>query len=201
MKATNKKIMIDFWAGFGGMSEAFHQSPGWAVLRIDNNPLLEAVPNMILADCMTLEPFSLGTSKVDYVHCSFPCLEFSQAFNAPGPTARRAGFDFKPDLKPAKRALWLIRKLNPKYWSIENVKGSIPHLTPLLGEPSMILGSHVFWGNFPRFEYTHELEFKKDMDKRHSPLRANYRAKIPFNISRSMLKCIDEQKSITDYLD
>jgi len=201
MKPMNKKIMIDFWAGFGGMSEAFYQSPNWAVLRIDNNPLLKEVPRLILADCMTLEPFSLGTSKIEYIHCSFPCLEFSTGFNAPGPTARRAGFDFKPDLRPAKRALWLIKKLQPKYWSIENVKGSIPHLTPILGEPAIIIGSHVFWGNFPKFGYEFDLEFKKNQDKRHSPLRSNYLAKIPFNISSSMMKTLDSQKSITDYLD
>jgi len=195
-----KKMMVDFWAGFGGMSEAFFQSPEWDVLRIDNNPLLSEVPQMVLADCMTLEPYNLGTNlQIEYVHCSFPCTEFSHAFNAPGPKAKRQGMEFKPDLRPALKAMELIERIKPKYWSFENVKGSIPHLTPILGEPAIIIGSHVFWGNFPRFKYDLPLEFKKDMDKRHSPLRANYRAKIPLGISKNMLNAIESQKCITDY--
>ena len=196
-----KKMMVDFWAGFGGMSEAFLRSGRWDILRIDNNPLLSSVPRMVIADCMTLEPYNLGTNlRIEYVHCSFPCQEFSTGFNAVGPTARRAGIDFKPDLKPALKAKELIEKLNPKFWSVENVKGSIKYLEPIFGKPALIIGSCVFWGNFPKFSYDLPLNHKQDRDKRHSPLRSNYRALIPYDISESFMKAIESQKSITDYL-
>ena len=196
-----KKMMVDFWAGLGGMSEAFVQSPKWTVLRIDNNPILSEVPRMVIADCMTLEPYYLGTDlKIEYVHCSFPCTEFSQGYNAPRVKAAREGREFVPDLRPALKAKELIDKLKPKYWSVENVKGSIQDLAPIFGEPTMIIGSCVFWGNFPRFEYDKPIEYKKDFgEKGGRALRPNYRALIPLGISQSMLSAIDAQKSITDY--
>ena len=62
-----KKMMLDLCAGFGGQSEAFLQS-GWDVLRIDNNPLLEAVERMVIADVYDIEVFNNSKHTIEYVH-------------------------------------------------------------------------------------------------------------------------------------
>jgi len=58
----------------------------------------------------------------------------------------------------------------------------------------------VYWGNFPLFD-TDALIIpnKSTQDKRHSPLRANYRAHVPLCVSQAFLKAMDEQQCITDY--
>jgi len=200
------KMMLDLFAGFGGQSEAFLQA-GWDVLRIDNNPLLAEVPRMVQADVMELKPYYIGGhDRVDYVHASPPCLYFSVAFNSPRSNAKRAGenWDDSEELQGAVKmvleAKRIIDQIQPVYWSIENVRGSIEYLTPILGPPALICGAWVYWGNFPRFDPSKlELPNKSEQDKRHSPLRANHRAHIPLNVSSAFLAAITDQKSLFEF--
>jgi len=200
------KMMLDLFAGFGGQSEAFLQA-GWNVLRIDNNPLLAEVPRMILADVAKLKPFYLGgPTRVDYVHASPPWLMFSTGYDGPRCTAERQGIVWaeSEELKAAVQlvldAKRVIDELQPLCWSIENVKGSIKYLRPVLGEPRLIVGSWVYWGNFPLFDASLlKLPTKAQLDKRHSPLRANHRAHIPLNVSSAFLDAITDQKSLFDF--
>jgi hypothetical protein len=177
-----KKMMLDLCSGFGGQSEAFLES--WAVFRIENNPLLSEVPNTVIADIFDIRPFNISSQRIDYVHASPPCLEFSLAYNAPRSRAERNGEDYHPThgLAMAKRVKEIIDTLEPLYWSVENVKGSAKYLSPIFGEPRLIVGAYVYYGNFPLFESRHfaTLPSKADQDKRSkSPLRANHRAHIP----------------------
>mgnify|MGYP003324403462 CR=1 FL=1 len=41
------KYMLDLYAGLGGASEAMIQDVEWDVRRVDNNPLLMMVENMV----------------------------------------------------------------------------------------------------------------------------------------------------------
>jgi len=184
-----KPMMLDLFAGFGGQSQAFLNS-GWDVLRIDNNPLLKDVDRMILMDVVKCSPFNLCGHPIDYVHASPPCLEFSTAYDAPRARAFRAGItDYQPDLTLVTEAIRIIKQLKPRYWSIENVKGSIKYLRPILGEPRLIIGAWVYWGNFPLFDpSTLELPTKASQDRRWSPLRANHKAHIPLCVSEAFLR-------------
>ena len=49
-RSVSNVEVLDLCAGFGGFSEAFHKSPHWEVMRIDNNPLLAGVENMEIID-------------------------------------------------------------------------------------------------------------------------------------------------------
>ena len=198
-----KRMMLDLCSGFGGQSEAFVRG-GYAVLRIDNNPLLSEVPHTYIADIMKHEFFNKSTVQMDYVHAGPTCHQFSLAFNAPRARAIHTGTEseYFPDegIALVKRCKEIIDIIKPKYWSLENVRGSIKYLTPILGEPHLIVGPYVYWGNFPLFAISMDmLPSKSQLDKRHSPLRSNHRAECPLLLSQAFFNAMASQKSITDY--
>lgn len=200
------KHMLDLYSGLGGMSEAFVQSPHWNVLRIDNNMLLKDVPMTVIMDIRNLDPTQwtphLGMPQIDYVHASPPCTEFSTGYGSPRSIHQRnsnQADEYLPDMTWLMEALRIIEILQPKHFSIENVKGASKWFTPLLGEPSMIIGSFMFWGTHPTFTVK-EQHNKKNVDVHSAnPLRANIRGRIPFFVSKAMRKSIDSQTSILDF--
>jgi len=193
-------LMLDLFAGFGGQSEAF-LADGWDVLRIDNNPLLSGVERMVITDIRHLTPTTSDQARIEYVHASPPCTEFSTGYSSPRSVAQREGRDFMPDMTWFIEALRIIEAVQPRYWSIENVKGSIRYVEPLLGKPSLIVGPYVYWGNFPRFDPSDVvLTEKRHKDRRWSPLRSNHKAKIDLSVSEAFLKAMKSQKCITDWL-
>ena len=197
-----KKLMLDLCAGFGGQSEAFRRG-GWDVLRIDNNPLLEAVERMVIADVYDIEVFKNDNYVIDYIHAGPTCLEFSTAFSAPRGKHQRSGsadpYEPTEGIRLVKRCKEIIDTLKPRYWSIENVRGSILFLSEFLGEPRMIIGPYVYWGNFPLFEKPEGLPNKSELDKRHSPLRLQHRAECPIELSQAFFEAMENQRSILDY--
>jgi len=197
-----KKLMLDLCAGFGGQSEAFLRG-GWDVLRIDNNPLLKEVNRMVIADVYQLEIFNNCDHVIDYVHAGPTCTEFSTGFSGPRGVHQRSGaaepYEPTEGMRLVKRCKEIIDILKPKYWSIENVIGSIAFLSELLGEPRMIIGPYVYWGNFPLFEKPEDLPNKSKLDKRHSPLRLQHQAKCPIQLSQAFFDAMNKQKSILDF--
>jgi hypothetical protein len=194
-------MMLDLFAGFGGQSEAFLEE--WDVLRIDNNPLLSEVPRMVIEDIgsdlfyQMLEPSQIH--EIEYIHASPPCHAFSLGFHAPKAVASRTGEDYDPSTELVEIAKKVIDLLQPRFWSIENVRGSIKHLRPILGEPALIVGPYVYWGRFPPIQINaKELPKKSDKDKRHSPLRSNYRALIPLELSKAFKRSLETQTRLND---
>lgn len=194
------KKMVDLYAGFGGQSQAFLNA-GWDVLRIDNNPLLGGVENMVLIDVRHLSVKG-SPVEIEYVHASPPCLEFSNAYSSPRGKHQRGKTDdeYLPDLTFLFEALRIIDEIKPRYWSIENVRGSIRYFEPYLGKPKLIIGAYVYWGNFPLFDTSFvKVVPKSQKDKRHSPLRQNHMATIDLEVSKSFLKAMTSQRSILQY--
>ncbi len=79
--------MYDFFAGLGGASEAFVQSPNWNVTRLDNNLDLAFVKNMQIVDVVEMaqnvEQLAIEPGTIDFVWFSPPCLHFSKGYNSP----------------------------------------------------------------------------------------------------------------------
>lgn len=194
------KLMIDLFSGLGGASEAFVLGPHpWAVLRYENNPALANTPYTTLCD---LTDFDIHIRhQVDLIWASPPCREFSNAFNAPAPTAQREGRDFEPSLELLSRAIEIIEELEPTYWIIENVIGAIKHFEPLLGEPRQIIGSFVLWGNFPFIDVDRDLKHTKaSVDVwSDNPLRANIKGKIPIELSQALRRVCEQQTTLTSW--
>lgn len=196
------KYMLDLCAGFGGTSEAFMKDPGWQVTRVDNNPLLHEVENMEITDILE-DSFDIGREgSWDYIHASPPCVDFSMGYNAPKMKAKRANNPYNPDLGLIKRCVEIIQWHKPKWWSIENVVGSIPDLKPVLGDPRFIAGPFVFWGNlpYPIFPANFKHHSKQNISGSKDPLRATKRAKIPLEISSALLSAISDQTFLEDWI-
>lgn len=201
-------IMLDLFSGLGGASEAFIQSEKWYVTRIDNNPKFHPitgeypVPGTIIADVTNDITEKFYPKDVDFMWCSPPCDDFSNAYNSKRSTAARAGIDHEPDMTLLLRTIELIDLIKPRYWCIENVLGASRYFSEHLGTHRIKLGSALLWGNFPiiGFEALESKYKQKAADNnRHSDIRANHRAKIPFWMSEQMRISVQYQMTIDDF--
>jgi site-specific DNA-cytosine methylase len=199
--------VLDLFSGLGGFSEAFLRS-GDEVVRVENNPLLSEVPNTTMQDVIQvrdrLSEFvnqGMAIRDIDVVLASPPCHEFSLAFSAPQAIAsRRQEFDeYEPDMSLIEATLEIIEMVKPKFWIIENVRGSIRHFRKLGLEPQVINDAYVFYGKFPKFGYV-EIPTKQEKDThKNDPLRSNRRALIPLPLSIAIRRAIVEQTSLFDF--
>ena len=201
--------MLDLFSGLGGASEAFLKN-GWSVKRIENNPALALVPKTDImcvydfgkwVDEMIANGYVFRENYLTLIWASPPCTAFSDGYSSPKSVAGRAGNDYFPTdaiqlVKETKRIIDLIQ---PKYWIIENVRGAIKFLKPILGEPTMIIDSIVLWGRFPKWSmppgYKH---IKDDSAWSDDPMRANKRALIPYAVSNACRQSIENTKTL-DY--
>lgn len=199
-----KKEMVDAFSGLGGASSAFIDDPQWNVVRIENNiELLGHVPRTWFADIKKIvQDYRWLSIKrpVELLWGSPPCREFSQGFNAPGPMAKRAGVDFKPDMSLLEAWLDLRDKLEPKYWLLENVAGAIKPFEPYVGKPTQIIGPFVLWHNLPEILVPRDFEHRKqDQDKWSTdPLRSNHKALIPLELSQAVKESV-QTKTMRDF--
>ena len=211
-KQSRPKLkVLDLFSGFGGFSEAFLQYDD-EVLRIENNQLLNEVPNTEMMCVLELrDELKLQLAKgklqpkfleIDLIVASPPCYEFSLAFSAPQAIAsRKGGFDeYSPNMELIEATYEIIEILNPRYYVIENVRGSIRHFKKLGIEPTQIMKqTYVLYGKFPLIENKlYSTKKEKDTGSQ-DPLRANKRAIIPFELSLNLRKAILNQKTIFDY--
>ena len=194
------------FSGLGGASEAFLLDPNWSVLRIDNNPLFNQIPCTVIDDVLevadNVHPYPY--ERITCVWASPPCRDFSNGYNSPKSIASRSdqGLDgYEPDMSLLEAAMEIIETVQPKYWVIENVVGSIRYFAEYLGEPRQIIGPYVLWGNFPFLEVQPGRIATKASKDVHSsnPLRANIKAKVDFAISQALKDAIEKQKSILDF--
>jgi len=191
------KLMLDLFSGLGGASQAFMDSPEWAVLRYDNDPTLSNVAATTICD---LTQYKIECRhKIELIWASPPCDEFSMGFHAPKPTAQRRGETYQPNLTLAKRGIEIIEELKPEFWVLENVVGSIKDLEPLLGEPRQIIGPFVLWGNFPLIHTPRDYLPTKKTDLWPSENRKQLRSKVPYAISEGLFHAIRTQKTLENY--
>jgi hypothetical protein len=196
------KILWDVCSGLGGASEAFMGRDDWTVIRIENNPILQGVENTQNLDVLKWREWVDSLPQPDMIWASPPCREFSEAFSAPGPVAKREGRDFEPDMSLLFACQDLIEHVGPQYWVIENVKGAIKHFTPHLGELSQKIGPFFLWGLFPTILMPDGWSHRKNDGDVHSgnPLRSNLRALIPYELSSALFEAITEQTTLAQWL-
>jgi len=196
--------VLDLFSGLGGFSEAFLLA-GDEVVRVENNPLLSEVPATTIQDVKDMrdrlrrfQNEGQPIRKIDLVVASPPCLNFSLAYSAPRSIAARRGEDWNPSMEWFEVTMEIIKILNPKWWVIENVIGSISFCEKIGLIPNQIHGSCVFYGNYPKFS-TPKMASKKQKDSWHGdPLRMNKRALIPLELSMALRKAIMSQKTLFD---
>lgn len=122
---------------------------GWRVVRVDIDPRFR--PDLC-ADVRDISPTGLlamlGGDSHDLVWASPPCQEFARLTKPP---LWRNGPPPPPDLSLVEATVRLVRDLKPRFWVIENVRGAVGPLRPLLGPPRQRCGSWYLWGDFPFF--------------------------------------------------
>jgi len=156
---TTEWTLIDLFAGLGGFSAAFTDSPQWSVTTVDID---ESFDPDITADVCDLGCDDLPNP--DVVLASPPCKCFSTAaawldhFDSDGnPQTATA----REHIVLLHHTLGIIKALNPVYWYLENPRGS--KATQYLGQPT---GSVTYcqygtsyqkptylWGNHPPMSY------------------------------------------------
>lgn len=124
---------IEVYAGKGVVSEELARV-GFTTTTID----IEGTPTHRI-DARKYEPHA-----ADFVWASPPCDEFAACSMPWHPS-----FGKTPSMEHVENAIRIIQASGASFWVIENVRGSIPHIQPLLGQPQRF-GSIMLWHNFPR---------------------------------------------------
>lgn len=199
--------MLDLCSGLGGASQAMEDEPSWEVFRVENNVVLSGVPSTHTLDVLNwmdwLPDLISEKGRPTVVWASPPCLDFSLAYHAPGPTATREGLDWNPDMSIVEACIDIIQYAGPTFWIIENVHGATQWFLPELGKPQQRIGPFFLWGTFPRLNFPagDYWPMKDDNDPgKTDPLRANKRAKVPLIISLSLLDAISSQTTLADWI-
>jgi hypothetical protein len=166
--------MLDLFAGTGGASRAFREA-GWEVVTVDNDPAHQAD---VVAD---LRAWSWTGRRPTLVWASPPCQEFSR-MSMPWTRAKNPP---APSRELVETALRIVRETRPHYWVVENVRGAIPYLRPLLGRPRLSCGPLFLWGYFPWFRVS-VAPFKEHLSSRDVVRRAA----VPRHVSTGLLEAI-----------
>ena len=210
---TEMKVMWDLCSGLGGASEAFVRDAGWKVIRIENNPMLSGVEDTLCLDIdddwsQWVDELIIEHGVPELIWASPPCREFSDGYSAPIPTAKRNGEEFEPCMDLIFTIQDIIDRVRPRYFIVENVRGAIPYFDDVFGPYSQRVESFYLWGRFPAFRVIVDNRTGKSF--KHSkytndtwsddPLRANKRAYVPIDISRAVLRAVNTQTSLMEWI-
>lgn len=130
VERSEPRVCLDLFAGSGGFSAAFEDSPRWRVVTVDNRE--ETEPDLV-ADVMNLRPSDLPNA--DVVLVGHPCTLFSTAGNHDEwdqEAGQPAGDRARLHVAMVYHTLGLVHALTPEYWFLENPRG---RLRWVLGEP------------------------------------------------------------------
>jgi hypothetical protein len=163
--------VVDLFSGLGGASAAMADR-GWKVLRLDIESRFHPT---VVADVLHL-PLREGLCP-DLLWMSPPCTEFTRwmfsfRFGSSIPSM---------DLVDATRSC--VCWLRPRWWVLENVRGSVP----FLGTYRQRFGPFYLWGEFPLLMLAGGRPRK---DTRHvkSPEK---RALVPYDLSLALALAIE----------
>lgn len=166
-----------------GWTKGFYVN-GFKSIGIDIVDCPNYMGKFIKADLLDYEP----EGKYDVITASPPCTEFSVAKKyAWGTQSERMGLDL------VHRTLYLIQRLKPKYWIMENVYG----LADFIGPPRQKIRYSLhpsskwayFWGKFPEIGFLPTMIQHKKGDKVRDSWK---RAEIPFVIANAFAGIIKQ---------
>ena len=177
--------VLDLCCGLGGATQAFKDRGHW-VIGVDNDPNFKLsfpsfewdvrripIPNIV----------DRCSGGVDFIWASPPCTEFARESM---PWCRTGKI---PDMDIVWACINIIETLKPRYWVIENVRGSSKYISPLLGTPKRI-GPYYLWGVYPIFDVF--LKNRKKKESFSSTQKAE-RGKIPYAISLALCQAIERE--------
>lgn len=211
-------VFIDLFSGLGGASAAFEEDRHWVTIKIDNKPeLVDHNRGLILQDISDVDgTIAIINARLMWIReqsnnnlgklviwASPPCEQFSWA----RADRVRAQVIDEFDMTLLNAAQAIIEHFRPDYWIIENVHGAIPIFAyPVVDgglgcPPTQQIGSVILWGFFPLIAIEHRDTWRhaKMEAKGSRVLRPNYRALIPWSISKGLLDALTMQRTLTSY--
>lgn len=135
--------LLDLFCGTGGWSIGFHRKD-FDCTGVDNVDV--GYPyELILSD---IRRFHAG-EDYDVITASPPCTEFSTLTVLSWKKGQRGPPEPEKGMELVREAIRVIDEVKPRYWLLENVYGSIPHISAILGKPTLLAKPWVLWGNMP----------------------------------------------------
>lgn len=140
----NQMRVLDLFCGMGGWSIGFWRQ-GFDCVGVDIVDV--GYPYRLIQK--DVRDIHQAIDKFDVIVASPPCQEFS---NGRYLNMKKGGLPPRPEMgmelvRECKRVIDLHE---PRYWAIENVRGSVPHISQFLGEaPSYQRSPQYVWGNLP----------------------------------------------------
>jgi hypothetical protein len=169
-------LMLDVCSGLEGASQAMKEH-AWQVVTVDNDPAF----NPII--CADIRKWTWTGNRPTLIWCSPPCTEFSREFMPWSKTGK------EPDMSLVLACIRIVMQAAPRYWVIENVKGSLKYIWPILGKPTYVCNPYYLWGHFPDINHVRVRSNKEHLSSR----QAAERAKIPYSISKALAEAIEIQ--------
>ena len=176
--------ILELFCGLGGWSKGFHDIfPDAEFYGVDIKNY--GYPyNFIQADLNDWEP----KEKYDIILASPPCTEFCEVKR----NTASSHFSERIGLSLIYRTFYLIEKIKPVFWVLENVWG----LSEFIDKPKDIVryrraknGKKAYlWGNFPSLDFFDEDIFYPAKKKGFNQVSSQIRAEIPLALSRQMAK-------------
>jgi hypothetical protein len=185
--------LLDLCCGLGGWSIGFYRA-GFDCTGVDILDI--GYPyRLVKIDLKDYHP----TGHFDVVADSPPCTEFSDMTRLAVSRGQRGPADPNKGMELVRESLRIIREVNPRFWILENVRGSLKYIEPVLGPPKIIIKPWYLWGKLPPFLFP-QSNFPSKTDfpvgsiraKAHdclnsvfafNELRSFFRAKIPLPLS------------------
>ena len=197
---------MDIFCGMGGWSIGFYRE-GFNCRGVDVVDV--GYPyELTLSDVRDFHP--RPGCDVDVMVMSPPCTEFSVLTTLSYKKGQRGPPEPEKGIELVREAMRIKDEGSPRYWVLENVVGSIPHLRPILGEPRLVAKPWVLWGNFPMpqlpefprgdHKTSHSFERHNKGGNRiglpedfpFDPLRSWRRARIPTFLAQAMARACKE---------
>lgn len=179
--------MLDLFAGLGGASAAF-VAAGWSVVRVDNDAALTArrraeqgTPPHVTDVVADLASWRWTGVPPTFVWASPPCTEFARESM---PWCRTGN---TPSTALVRAAVDVIVQSRTSWWAVENVRGSLAYLDPLLGRHRRLSSGPLFvWSNVPDLTLPRVVVGKERL----SSTRRAERALTPRSISDAVLAAV-----------
>jgi len=181
--------ILELFCGLGGWSKGFHDIfPNAEFYGVDIKDY--GYPyNFIKADLNDWDP----KEKYDIILASPPCTQFSLVVR----NTATQHYSERIGLQLIYRTFYLIEKLKPKFWVLENVRG----LSEFIDKPKDMVryrrakdGKTAYlWGDFPNLDFFDEDIFYAAKKKGFNQVSSQIRAEIPLALSRQMAKKMKEK--------
>jgi site-specific DNA-cytosine methylase len=173
--------MLDLFCGLGGASRAMRER-GWDVFGVDIDPAFDPE----ICEDMTRFEFS-SERRVDFLWASPPCDEFSREFMPWSKTG------VAPSLDLVRAVARIVKEVNPRFWCLENTRGSVKWISTVLGRPVTHCGGGriYLWGNHPPMLYPQIAGWKEKL----SSTRAAERGKMPYELSLAFAVAVERAAS------